>query len=180
MSPQAIYHARRCVILALRHSLPHASCILAVSVHALSLHYSLYKRNKSMSTTTRSSIMPRHGLIQASRTCHDRTSEHNPVCNACVSLVLNSTRRLTLRQLVQGANVDLRDRLHETSAQAEACRAQVEALQGLQSNLQQSAGPSVDALIEAAVARERALQDARNKKVLELLNNKVCCCHCSC
>ena len=78
-----------------------------------------------------------------------------------------------LSALLQGANADLRDRLHEASAQAEAAEAQVTALQGLQSSLQESAGPSVDPLIEAAVGRERALQDARNQKVLELLNNKV-------
>ena len=74
---------------------------------------------------------------------------------------------------LQGANANLRDRLHEASAQAEAAKAQVTALQGFQSSLQASAGPSADALIEAAVGRERALQDARNQKVLELLNNKV-------
>ena len=77
---------------------------------------------------------------------------------------------------MQGSNAELRDRLHEVSAQAQASQAEVEALQGLQSSLRNSAGPSVDALVEAAVARERALQDARNKKVLELLNNKVTHC----
>lgn len=76
--------------------------------------------------------------------------------------------------LDQGSNAELRDRLHELSAQAEAAQAQVEALQGLQNSLQDSAGPSVDALIDAAVGKERAIQDARNRKVLELLNNKVC------
>lgn len=75
--------------------------------------------------------------------------------------------------LLQGSNAELRDRLHELSAQAEAAQAQLAALQGLQSSLQDSAGPSVDALIEAAVGRERAIQDARNRKVLELLNSKV-------
>ena len=39
--------------------------------------------------------------------------------------------------------------------------------------MEDSAGPSLDALVDAAVGRERALQDARNRKVLELLNNKV-------
>ena len=75
--------------------------------------------------------------------------------------------------LLQGSNVELRDKLHELSAQAEASQAQLAALEGLQSSLQDSAGPSVDALVEAAVSRERAIQDARNRKVLELLNNKV-------
>jgi hypothetical protein len=75
---------------------------------------------------------------------------------------------------VQGSNAELRDRVRQLSAQAEAAQAQAEALQGLQASLQDSAGPSVEALVEAAVGRERALQDTRNKKVLELLNNKVC------
>ena len=75
--------------------------------------------------------------------------------------------------LLQGSNAELRDRLHELSAQAEVAQAQLAAIQGLQSSLQDSAGPSVDALVEAAVGRERAVQDARNRKVLELLNNKV-------
>ena len=75
---------------------------------------------------------------------------------------------------MQGSNAELRDRVRELSAQAEAAQAQAEALQGLQASLQDSAGPSVEALVEAAVGRERALQDIRNKKVLELLNNKVC------
>ena len=75
---------------------------------------------------------------------------------------------------MQGSNAELRDRVRQLSAQAEAAQAQAEALQGLQASLQDSAGPSVEALIEAAVGRERALQDTRNKKVLELLNNKVC------
>ena len=74
---------------------------------------------------------------------------------------------------LQGSNAELRDRLHELSAQAEAAKAQLTALEGLQSSLQDSAGPSVDAWVEAAVGRERAIQDARNQKVLELLNNKV-------
>lgn len=75
---------------------------------------------------------------------------------------------------VQGSNAELRDRVHELSSQAEAAQAQAAALQGLQSSLQDSAGPSVDALVQAAIGRERALQDTRNKKVLELLNSKVC------
>ncbi|KAL0020086.1 hypothetical protein WJX79_009298 [Trebouxia sp. C0005] len=73
---------------------------------------------------------------------------------------------------LEGSNAELRDRVHELSAQAEAAQAQAEALQGLQASLQDSAGPSAEALVEAAVGRERALQDTRNKKVLELLNNK--------
>lgn len=76
--------------------------------------------------------------------------------------------------LQQGSNAELRERLHELAAQAEAAQAQAIALQGLQASLQDSAGPSLDALVEAALGRERALQDARNRKVLELLNNKVC------
>ena len=87
-------------------------------------------------------------------------------------LLLGSTYSFVLQQ---GSNAELRDRLHEVSAQAEAAQAQVAALEGLQSSLQESAGPSVDALVEAAVDRERAVQDARNRKVLELLNNKVSC-----
>ncbi len=63
--------------------------------------------------------------------------------------------------------------MHELSAQAQAAQAEAEALQGLQASLQDSAGPSVDALVEAAVGRERALQDARNRKLLQLLNSKV-------
>ena len=87
-------------------------------------------------------------------------------------LLLGSTYSFVLQQ---GSNAELRDRLHELSAQAEAAQAQVAALEGLQSSLQESAGPSVDALVETAVDRERAVQDARNRKVLELLNNKVSC-----
>ncbi|DBA92530.1 TPA: hypothetical protein ACH3X1_002761 [Trebouxia sp. C0004] len=77
-----------------------------------------------------------------------------------------------LNAQLEGSNAGLRDRVHQLSAQAEAAQAQAEALQGLQASLQDSAGPSVEALVEAAVGRERALQDTRNKKVLELLNNK--------
>ncbi|KAL3148684.1 hypothetical protein ABBQ38_014099 [Trebouxia sp. C0009 RCD-2024] len=73
---------------------------------------------------------------------------------------------------LEGSNAELRERLHELAAQAEAAQAQAIALQGLQASLQDSAGPSLDALVEAALGRERALQDARNRKVLELLNNK--------
>lgn len=86
-------------------------------------------------------------------------------------VVVPSTSRICM--LLQGSNAELRDRLHELSSQAEAAQAQLTALEGLQSSLQDSAGPSVDALVEAAVGRERAVQDARNQKVLELLNNKV-------
>lgn len=75
---------------------------------------------------------------------------------------------------MQGSNAELRDRVRQLSTQAEAAQAQAKALQGLQASLQDSAGSSVEALVEAAVGRERALQDTRNKKVLELLNNKVC------
>ena len=63
--------------------------------------------------------------------------------------------------------------MHELGDQLQASQADQEALQKLQASLQNAAGPSVDALVDAAVARERAAQDTRNRKVLELLNNKV-------
>ncbi|DBB14510.1 TPA: hypothetical protein ACH3X3_004792 [Trebouxia sp. C0006] len=81
-------------------------------------------------------------------------------------------RLQVLNVQLEGSNAELRDRVRQLSAQAEAAQALAEALQGLQASLQDSAGPSVEALVEAAVGRERALQDTRNKKVLELLNNK--------
>lgn len=79
----------------------------------------------------------------------------------------------------QGSNSQLREHMHEMVGQLQAAQADAEALQSLQGSLQDAAGPSVDALIEAAVGREHAAQDTRNRKVLELLNNKVCpCCTC--
>lgn len=75
--------------------------------------------------------------------------------------------------LLQGSNAELRDRLHEVTGQLQTAQAEAGALQRLQDSAQDAAGPSVDALIQAAVASERAAQDTRNRKVLELLNNKV-------
>ena len=46
-------------------------------------------------------------------------------------------------------------------------------LQQLRNELEGSASPRVESVVNAAVARERTLQEARNRKVLELLNSKV-------
>lgn len=77
---------------------------------------------------------------------------------------------------MQGSNTELRDRIHEMTGQLQTAQAEAGALQGLHESLQDAAGPSADALVEAAVASERAAQDTRNRKVLELLNNKVSMC----
>lgn len=107
--------------------------------------------------------------------------EHCQVCpcNQCVSQMFRAGIADSLTciakalHILQGSNAQLRERMHELMSQLQASQAQAEALQGLQGSLQDAAGPSVDALVDAAVARERAAQDTRNKKVLELLNNKV-------
>lgn len=87
----------------------------------------------------------------------------------------------------QGANAQLRDRVQDLAVDLQEAREELAALSSLQERLAEAAPEdvNVDALIEAAVAHERAAQDSRNRKVLELLKSKVgpctdhvhCCCY---
>ncbi|KAK9818004.1 hypothetical protein WJX72_005629 [[Myrmecia] bisecta] len=72
---------------------------------------------------------------------------------------------------LEGANTQLRSRNQELGSELQGAQEELAALSDLQSQLQHFS-PDVERLVETAVARERALQDARNRKVLELLNNK--------
>ena len=75
----------------------------------------------------------------------------------------------------QGANAQLRGRVQDLAAELQEAREELVALGGLQEQLAADVegDVDVDALILAAVGRERAAQDARNSKVLELLKSKV-------
>ncbi len=72
----------------------------------------------------------------------------------------------------QGANAALQGRVRELNTELSGARAEAAALAGLQEQLR-AASPDLDRMVEAAIARERAVQDARNAKVLELLASKV-------
>lgn len=74
--------------------------------------------------------------------------------------------------LVQGANMQLRQRLQETLLELQTAHDQLHILQQLQQQLEEDV-PGAPALVDAALAQERALQNARNERVLQLLKSKV-------
>ncbi len=75
----------------------------------------------------------------------------------------------------QGANTQLRSRVQDLAADLQVAQEEVAALEGLQEQLAADldSDEAVKGLINAAVAREHAVQEARNRKVLDLLSNKV-------
>lgn len=77
---------------------------------------------------------------------------------------------------MQGANAQLRGRVQDLAAELREAREELAALGGLQEELAADVAGDVDveSLVAAALGRERAAQDARNSKVLELLKSKVC------
>ncbi len=77
----------------------------------------------------------------------------------------------------QGANAQLRGRVQELAGELQDASEELAALGGLREQLAAEVADNVDvdALVETALARERAAQDARNRKVLELLKSKVRC-----
>ena len=74
---------------------------------------------------------------------------------------------------LQGANVQLRGRVQELATELQGASEELEVLQQLRNELEGSASPRVESIVNTAVARERTLQEGRNRKVLELLNSKV-------
>jgi hypothetical protein len=77
---------------------------------------------------------------------------------------------------VQGANVQLRARVAELGSELQAAREEAAALRPLLAAELAQEGGNAEALAAAAVGRERAVQDARNRKVLELLHAKARLC----
>ena len=73
---------------------------------------------------------------------------------------------------MQGANLQLRQRLQESLAELHVAHEQLAILQQLQQQLEEDV-PGAGALVDAALAQERALQDARNERVLQMLKSKV-------
>eukprot|EP00891_Asterochloris_glomerata_P000304 jgi/Astpho2/304/Aster-02189 len=73
---------------------------------------------------------------------------------------------------LEGANAQLRGRVQELATELQGATEELAVLQQLRNELEGSASPRVESVVNAAVARERTLQEARNRKVLELLNSK--------
>ena len=75
----------------------------------------------------------------------------------------------------QGANAQLRGRVQDLAADLQGAEEEVAVLEGLQEQLAAEVGADehIRALVDAAVAREHAVQEARNRKVLDLLSTKV-------
>ena len=75
----------------------------------------------------------------------------------------------------QGARAQLRGRVQELGSELQAAEEEVAALEGLQEQLAADVGADeqIQALVAAAVAREHAVQESRNRKVLDLLSSKV-------
>ena len=84
---------------------------------------------------------------------------------------------MTFGQFLQGANAQLRSRVQDLAADLQGAEEEVAALEGLQEQLTAEVGADehIRALVDAAVAREHAIQEARNRKVLDLLSSKVRC-----
>ncbi len=74
---------------------------------------------------------------------------------------------------LQGACEQLRGRLHQANQDCSGHSREAESLRALQAELQGRV-PQSHALVEAAVAQEKALQETRNLRVLDLLRSKVC------
>ncbi len=79
--------------------------------------------------------------------------------------------------MLQGANAQLRERVQDLAADLQGAEEEVAALEGLQEQLAADVGADehIKALVDAAVAREHAIQEARNRKVLDLLSSRVRC-----
>ena len=77
--------------------------------------------------------------------------------------------------ILQGANTQLRERVQDLAADLQGAEEEVAALEGLQDQLAAEVGADehIKALVDAAVAREHAIQEATNRKVLDLLSSKV-------
>ena len=75
----------------------------------------------------------------------------------------------------QGAKAQLRGRVQELGSELQSAEEEVAALEGLQEQLGADVGADeqIQALVAAAVAREHAVQESRNRKVLDLLSSKV-------
>lgn len=73
---------------------------------------------------------------------------------------------------MQGANLQLRQRLQDALVELQQAQDQMHILQQLQQELEEGV-PGAATLVAAAVAQERALQDARNERVLQMLRSKV-------
>lgn len=101
-------------------------------------------------------------------TCHS--------CCAAPTTIRLVNARFDYCLVRQGANAQLRGRVQELAGELQDAREELAALGGLQEQLAAEVADDVDvdALVETALARERAAQDARNRKVLELLKSKVC------
>lgn len=80
-----------------------------------------------------------------------------------------------MRHAGQGAKAQLRDRVQELGSELQSAEEEVAALEGLQEQLaaEVDADEQIQALVAAAVAREHAVQESRNRKVLDLLSSKV-------
>lgn len=76
---------------------------------------------------------------------------------------------------VQGACEQLRSQLHQANQDCAAHSREAESLRALQEELHGRA-PSSHALIQAAIAQEKAQQETRNLRVLNLLRSKVFSC----
>lgn len=72
----------------------------------------------------------------------------------------------------QGANLHLHERLADALEELDAAHAQLRILQGLQQQLEEGV-PGAAELAAAALEQERALQAARDARVLQLLKAKV-------
>lgn len=72
--------------------------------------------------------------------------------------------------------MQLRGRVQDLAADLQGAEEELAALEGLQEQLTAEVGADehVKALVDAAVAREHAIQESRNRKVLDLLSSKVC------
>ncbi len=73
---------------------------------------------------------------------------------------------------MQGANLQLRQRLQESLAELHVAHEQLAVLQQLQHQLEEDV-PGAAVLVDVALAQERALQDSRNDRVLQMLKSKV-------
>ena len=81
-----------------------------------------------------------------------------------------------MMSMVQDANAQLRTQNQTLTAEAFNARVIAAAAEELQQQLA-AQHPHLQSVMEAVLKRERALHDARNAKVLELLACKVRCLH---
>ncbi|GAB4814835.1 hypothetical protein N2152v2_001881 [Parachlorella kessleri] len=72
---------------------------------------------------------------------------------------------------LEGANLQLRQRLQESLAELHVAHEQLAVLQQLQHQLEEDV-PGAAVLVDVALAQERALQESRNDRVLQMLKSK--------